>query len=288
MLVGIRTIRGQGDCLYRALVYGILEQIILSTTAATGMAEFRKLLGEGIAHLTQSNTKNELERVIALLTTGQEDMCGSTHNLTVQVAQESNGVDKALIRIMRETIYQYVSESRDRYSDDGEFTVQQQMERTDENGRTFEQQLQNILTTGIEATDQLVSTGVVFEALRVKCDVLTPTLTGRYQQQRLNELQRNPTAIITIECKGEHYDIAYIRGMTDMEKFQDKEAQKQDEATIARMRKEDQARKDEATQQEPDRLQAIESHSTDNSNRNTADQDRSEGGKQQNRVFPVP
>ena len=94
MLVGIRTIRGQGDCLYRALVYGILEQIILSKTAATRMAEFRKLLGEGIAHLTQSITKNELERVIALLTTGQEDMCGSTHNLTVQVAQESNELIK--------------------------------------------------------------------------------------------------------------------------------------------------------------------------------------------------
>ncbi len=68
--------------------------------------------------------------------------------------------------------------------------------------------------------------------------------------------------------------------MTEIEKFQDRAAQKEDEATIARLRKEDQARKEDATQQEPDKLQATEGHSgTDTSrNRNTADRDRSEGG----------
>ncbi len=89
-------------------MYNILEPIILSKTAATGMTEFRKVLVEGIVHIPQSNKKNRLKSVIALLTTGPEDLCGDIHNLTAQVARESNGVDKTLIEIMREIVHQYV------------------------------------------------------------------------------------------------------------------------------------------------------------------------------------
>jgi len=178
ILQGIRIVRGQGDCLYRALVYGILEQIILSTTAVSRMAEFRKYLREGIEHVPQSARKDRLERGIALLTTGRGELCVDIHSLTVQVAQELNGVDKALIEIMREIVHQYVSENGQYHYGDGEFTVQQQMELADERKRTFEEQLQGILTMGEEASDQLVNMGLAFQALRVQCDLLVPTPTG--------------------------------------------------------------------------------------------------------------
>ena len=287
ILQGIRIVRGQGDCLYRALVYSIIEQIILSKTAVTRMAEFRKFLTEGIEHMPQSSRKERLKNVIALLTTGQGELCSNIQSLTVQVAQELNGVDKALIEIMREIVHQYVSESRRHYFGDGEFTVQQQMERADERGRTFEQQLQGILTMGEEASDQLVNMGLAFQALRVQSDLLTATPTGRYQLQRLNESQRNPISTIAIECKGAHYDIAYIRKMTDMEKFQDKKAEKEEAAAIARTRIEDQAkRKQHATQGEPNIEHAASNNNT--SNRNTADRDQGKGGTLSSRVFPVP
>ena len=286
ILQGIRIMRGQGDCLYRALVYGILEQIILSTTAVSRMAEFRKDLSGGIEHMPQSDRKDRLKSAIALLTTGPGEMCVDIHSLTVQVALESNGVDKALIEISREIVHRYVSENRHGQYGDGEFTVQQQMELADERKRTFEQQLQDILTMGEEASDQLVNMGLAFQALKVQCDVLTPTPTGRYQLERLNESQRYPTATIAIECKGAHYDIAYIRRMTEMEKFQDKNAEKEDAAAIARKRKEDQEkRRQQATQDGPDKEHAA---NRNNNNRNTADQDQGKGGTLKNRVFPVP
>jgi hypothetical protein len=194
----------------------------------------------------------------------------------VQVAQELNGVDKALIEIMREIVHQYVSENGQYHYGDGEFTVQQQMELADERKRTFEEQLQDILTMGEEASDQLVNMGLACQALRVQCDLLVPTPTGRYQLQRLNESQRYPIAIIAIECKGEHYDIAYIRRMTEMEKFQDKNAEKEEAAAIVRARIEDQARKGQHTTQEgPNTEYAADNRN--NSNRNSADQDQGKG-----------
>ena len=75
--------------------------------------------------------------------------------------------------------------------------------------------------------------------------------------------------------------------MTGMEKFQDKNAEKEDAATIARTRIEDQAkRKQHATQEEPNIEHAA--NRSDN-NRNTADRDpQDKGGTLKNRVFPVP
>ncbi len=63
--------------------------------------------------------------------------------------------------------------------------------------------------------------------------------------------------------------------MTDVKKFQDKVAKKEDAATIAR-------RRQQATQKEPDMLHAAEGHNRENINRNTAEREQGKGGRQNN------
>ena len=159
-------------------------------------------------------------------TTGPDETCASIHNLTIQVADEQNGLDRALIQLTKNIIHQYVAASKDDYFDD-EKTIQEMFETYEETGKTYEQQLHDIIAKsseglGIDASDQLVYSGLPFAAFWVQCDVLTPMKAekgkGEYRTERINSLPY-PIATVALICKHIHYDIAYVRGMNETEKF---------------------------------------------------------------------
>jgi hypothetical protein len=161
-----------------------------------------------------------------MLTTGPGETCANIHNLIIQVADEQNGLDRALIQLTRNIIYQYIAANRDSPFDE-DTTIQQMFETYAEKQRTFEQQLSDIINKssqglGIDASDQLVGSGLPFQAFRVQCDIITPMAKDHgaadYRKERINPI-RYPVATVALICKHIHYDIAYDRGMNEIEKF---------------------------------------------------------------------
>ncbi len=93
------------------------------------------------------------------------------------MADEQNGLDIALIHLTRSIIHQYIAANGDSYFDE-ERTIQQMFETFEERRKTFKRQLSDIITKspeglGIDASDQLVGSGLPFQAFRVQCDVIT-------------------------------------------------------------------------------------------------------------------
>ena len=163
---------------------------------------------------------------IQMLTTGPDETCASIQNLTIQVADEQNGLDRALIQLTRNIIHQYIAANKDSYFDH-ENTIKQMFEACEERGKTFQQQLSDIIKTpegrAIDASDQLVHSRLPFAAFRVQCDVITPMEQrrgdGDYRKERINSL-RYPVATVALICKFVHYDVAYVRKMNATEQFQ--------------------------------------------------------------------
>jgi hypothetical protein len=226
ILQGMRIVRGEGDCLYRALIYSILEQIIINHGAEHNMTTFREWLVTEIAHIPRLSDRQRIKLAIQMLTTGPEDTCASIHNLTIRVADEQNGLDKALIQLTRNIIHQYIEASKHDYFDDDK-TIQEMFETYEEGGKTYKQQLYDIITKSpegraVDASDQLVYSGLPFAAFRVQCDVLTPMQAGRgegdYRTERINSLPY-PIATIVLICKHIHYNIGYTRKMNEIELF---------------------------------------------------------------------
>ena len=162
----------------------------------------------------------------ARLTTGPDETCVSIQNLIIQVADEQNGLDRALIQLTRNIIHQYIAANKDSYFDH-EKTIQQMFETYEETGKTYKRQLSDIITKspeglGIDASDQLVYSGLPFQAFRVQCDVITPMIQrrgeGDYRTERINSL-RYPVATVALICKYIHYDVAYVRKMNATEQF---------------------------------------------------------------------
>ena len=284
ILLGTRVIRGRGDCFFRALIYSILEQIIINPRARQNMATFRDMLIEETAHIPRPNDKQRIRRALQMLTTGPDETCASIHNLAIQVADEQNGLDRALIQLTRNIIHQYVAASKDEYFDDGK-TIQEMFETYQETGKTYEQQLHDIITKspeglGMDASDQLVYSGLPFAAFRVQCDMLTPMKAergkGDYRTERINSL-RYPIATVALICKHIHYDIAYVRKMNETEQFRMKHPGIQRGMTEA----------EQPTSEEEDN-----SAQQNNSNSHTtSDQDDGrphEASAQQNRDYLIP
>ena len=152
-----------------------------------------------------------------MLKTGPDETCASIQNLTIQVADEQNGLDRALIQLTGNIIHQYIAASKD-FHFDHEKTIEEMFETYEEGGKTFQQQLSDIITKSpegraIDASDQLVYSGLPFYAFQVQCDVITPMEQrrgeGDYRTERINSL-RYPVATIALICKYIHYDIAYV------------------------------------------------------------------------------
>jgi hypothetical protein len=108
-----------------------------------------------------------------------------------------------------------------------------------EKQRTFEQQLSDIINKssqglGIDASDQLVGSGLPFQAFRVQCDIITPMAKKHgavdYRKERINPI-RYPVATVALICRHVHYDIAYGRGMNAIEKFRMKHPELSDAMT---------------------------------------------------------
>ncbi len=84
ILMGTRVIRGRGDCFFRALIYSILETIIINPGAEQNMATFCDMHTKETAYIARPDDK-ERERIrhaIQMLTTGPDETCVSIHNLT--------------------------------------------------------------------------------------------------------------------------------------------------------------------------------------------------------------
>jgi hypothetical protein len=190
------------------------------------MAAFCNTLTNETEYIAQSDDRRKIRRAIQMLTTGPGETCANIHNLIIQVADEQNGLDRALIQLTRSIIYQYIAANRDS-SFDEETTIQQMFETYSEKQKTFEQQLSDIIIKspvgmGIDASDQLVSSGLPFQAFRVQCDVITPMAkehgAADYRTERINPI-RYPVATVALICKHVHYDIAYGRRMDETEKL---------------------------------------------------------------------
>ena len=284
MLLGTRVIRGEGDCFYRALIYSILEQIIINPGAGQKMATFCEMLTKEVDNIQRVNDRQRIRLAIQMLTTGPDETCASIQNLTIQVADEQNGLDRALIQLTRNIIHQYIAANKDSYFDH-ENTIKQMFEACEERGKTFQQQLSDIIMKtpegrAIDASDQLVHSGLPFAAFRVQCDVITPMEQrrgeGDYRTERINSYLRYPVATVALLCKFVHYDVAYVRKMNATEQFRMSHPGLQDGT----------AETEQLTYEEVELAQPKNSSSSITSNQDTGRPH--EASAQQNRDYQIP
>jgi len=213
---GLREIRGDGKCYYRAVIFRLLEIITESKATNRGLAEGRlktlvnKLRGSlnsnfGTNYLSLS--AQECEAVIARINL-TDGICSSLTKLQTEFCYEGNDVDRALVQMCKMMTAEFLIVNRDQIYEGTGTTFEQMLVGFEEGEKTFDQIIALILEEREYSVAACVGASITLRALEVSGSVTSITEENKVLEG-LKHTTDESWADIKLLFRRDHYDILY-------------------------------------------------------------------------------